>query len=212
MSGTGEPTCTERWTAGVCTLFRLSDGRYFLDETYLARRHVLTPPQGAQIADLMRLDLAYRPERFDDVVAAYAAAACVTPEQILAPIDTPYLVHLNTDGKAMVITALPPPGWHAPTQTAASAAPPAPPPPSPARQFGEEIASMCRIIDAYTAKNLPPPRSSTRRLREIAEAIAADGGAATTTDALNEANRIYRRSGVVFARHHADAATQAIMR
>lgn len=211
MSGTGELTCTERWTAGVCTLFRLSDGRYFLDETYLARRHVLTPPQGAQIANLMRLDLEYRSERFDDVVAAYAAAAHVTPEQMLAPIDTPYLVHLNTDGKAMVITALPPPGWQAPTETTAGAAPPSPPP-SPARQFGEEIASICQIIDAYTAKNLPLPRSSTRRLREVAEAIGASGGAATITDALNEANRIYRRSGVVFARYHADASTQAIMR
>jgi hypothetical protein len=88
----------------------------------------------------------------------------------------------------------------------------APPPPGPARQFGEEIASICQIIDAYNAKSLPLPRSSTRRLREIAEAIAASGGAATTTDALNEANRIYRRSGVVFARYHADASTQAIMR
>ena len=208
MSGTGELTCTERWTAGVCTLFRLSDGRYFLDETYLARRHVLTPPQGAQIANMMRLDLDYKPERFDDVVAAYAAAARVTPEQMLAPIDMPYLVHLNSDGKAMVITALPPPGWQAPAATAANA----PPSPGPARQFGEEIASICQIIDAYNAKSLPLPRSSTRRLREIAEAIAASGGAATTTDALNEANRIYRRSGVVFARYHADASTKAIMR
>ncbi len=209
MSGTSELTCTERWTAGVCTLFRLSDGRYLLDETYLARRHVLTPAQGAQVANLMRLDLEYRVERFDDVVAAYASAAGVTAEQMLAPIDTPYLVHLTTDGKAMVITALPPPGWQAPTE----APPPAPPAAAtPARQFGEEIASICQIIDAYTSKNLPLPRSSTRRLREVAEAIAASGGAATMTDALNEANRIYKRSGVVFARYHADASTQAIVR
>lgn len=210
MAGTGELTCTERWTAGVCTLFRLSDGRYFLDETYLARRHVLTPPQGAQIANLMRLDLEYKPERFDDVVAAYAAAAGVTAGEMLAPIEPPYLVHLNTDGKAMVITALPPPGWHAAEETPAPAA--AAPGPTPARQFGEEIASICQIIDAYSAKNLPLPRSSTRRLREVAAAITGSGGAATMTDALNEANRIYKRSGVVFARYHADASTQALQR
>jgi hypothetical protein len=205
MSGTADLACLERWTSGVCSLFRLSDGRYFLDETYLARRHVLTPEQGAQIAGLMRLDPDYRSERFDDVVAAYASAAGVAPGQMLVSIASPYLVHLNTDGKAMVITATSPPPEAASTDTAHA-------PNAMARQFGEEIANICQVIDAYAAKNLPLPRSSARRLREVATAIGASGGTATMMEALNEANRIYKRSGLLFTRYHTETAAESLVR
>jgi len=86
--------CEEQWTAVGATLYRLSDGRYWLDAMFTDEQGFLSSDRGAALATHMKPRDEYGGEPLDNVLTVYQANSGRSFDEMTRDIPQPYAVEL----------------------------------------------------------------------------------------------------------------------
>lgn len=90
---------TGRWISILVNLYRLSDGRYWLDDVHMNKQFIVTAEIAEQLIPLMAPYQGYQGEDLDDLQACYGI-----PEGEIPPdLPLPYGLSIDPAGPAVAI-------------------------------------------------------------------------------------------------------------